>query len=388
MFAKIFSPLVDGASTLDSIVAEYPRAVQRRLTDRVGVEVIAKLERDHDISVATLRPADLWMPELGHLNTLLTPERGHYHSALAQYVLCLLPFAQECDLSLTTVPGDILYFKGFALTCGGRLTIRLRGVALTVESEKRSARFTRTDAGWVMELKYGACRVCHPQQNVLVVGGYNVDPQLIEPDDRPIDRESLNLAAERIFAGLELLATISEEYAMWCNRVLRQINVIGLADPTVRELKSRSNPARPGSIVLSHPASALLHAESCVHECTHLYFHLLALLTPILSDVTDTRLYYSSIVDRKRPLDRILFAYHATANILFFLERALQSSAPCGDAAFAQMKVHGPICEQLRETLAENAGALSRNAMAFWQESQDSVRALLSRYRLTSQVAR
>ena len=41
-----------------------------------------------------------------------------------------------------------------------------------------------------------------------------------------------------------------------------------------------------------------------------------------VDDGSDTILHYSPLVDRGRPLDRILFAFHACANILGFIARA------------------------------------------------------------------
>jgi HEXXH motif-containing protein len=46
-------------------------------------------------------------------------------------------------------------------------------------------------------------------------------------------------------------------------------------------------------------------------------------------DGTDTRLYYNPFLELNRPLDRILFSYHAFANVLLFC-RELATSGSTG----------------------------------------------------------
>jgi HEXXH motif-containing protein len=64
-------------------------------------------------------------------------------------------------------------------------------------------------------------------------------------------------------------------------------------------------------------------ADALVHEASHQYANLVSLAFP-LSNGTDSKLYYSALARRERPIDRVLFAFHAAGNIALFYADALK----------------------------------------------------------------
>ena len=124
--------------------------------------------------------------------------------------------------------------------------------------------------------------------------------------------------------ALAFIRTYAPIYAPWVQRVVRQI---ALLEATPGLVHSGSYGNRHGFIHASAWARPISLAEVLVHEASHQYFYLLSCLGPV-DDGTDDSLYYSPLVDRKRPLNRILFAYHACANILRFYRLSLANGAP------------------------------------------------------------
>ncbi|HEX5707813.1 MAG TPA: HEXXH motif-containing putative peptide modification protein, partial [Pyrinomonadaceae bacterium] len=90
-----------------------------------------------------------------------------------------------------------------------------------------------------------------------------------------------------------------------------------------------------------------------VHESSHLYLHLLCRLGPI-NDGTDKTLYYSPAVRRPRPLERILVAYHAFANMSLLYRLCMEVGIDDeGYCALNQEKTL-PQLEQLEAPLLDN----------------------------------
>lgn len=122
--------------------------------------------------------------------------------------------------------------------------------------------------------------------------------------------------------ALELLRRCTPMYFDWVVRVLRGIVPCQCGDSS--RTRSSSWLEAPGTVLVSAGPTPVLIAEMLVHEACHQYFYLLRRLGPV-NDTSDSTLYYSPAVDRDRPLDRILMAYHAFANVLLFYEAALSS---------------------------------------------------------------
>jgi HEXXH motif-containing protein len=111
------------------------------------------------------------------------------------------------------------------------------------------------------------------------------------------------------------LATLrqhSPPYARWVHGVLRDLAVF---PGTVERLRSGTASNQFGLSYVSTCDNAVALSESLVHESSHHYYHIARWLGPV-QDGSDERLYYSPAVQRERPLDRILLAYHAFANVI------------------------------------------------------------------------
>lgn len=76
---------------------------------------------------------------------------------------------------------------------------------------------------------------------------------------------------------------------------------------------------------MSQPNSLLEVGEVLIHECAHQHFHLACRVFPMKTETENGR-YFSPPVGRDRPLDMILIAYHAFANVLTYYERAFDMS--------------------------------------------------------------
>jgi hypothetical protein len=121
-----------------------------------------------------------------------------------------------------------------------------------------------------------------------------------------------------------LLGDYAPLYRRWVDRVVTDIIV---SRYKYGSSQSGSWREAPGTIQLSWSPEPISVAEALVHEASHQYAYQVYRVSP-LDDGSDTTLYYSSAARRPRPLERILFAYHAFANILLFYEEILKAGAP------------------------------------------------------------
>jgi HEXXH motif-containing protein len=161
-----------------------------------------------------------------------------------------------------------------------------------------------------------------PGARVLIVSGRQ-HAELV-PEGK-IPTETLDEKTPRDFlAAYELLAQYAPCYLPW---VLRMVNVLLPLHAAPGYSESGSSDFLPGVVGASVNTSALRLAELLVHEGTHQYFHNLTGLGRV-DDGSDQELYYSPVVRTQRPIDRILIAYHAFANILLFYRLCLENGIP------------------------------------------------------------
>jgi HEXXH motif-containing protein len=113
------------------------------------------------------------------------------------------------------------------------------------------------------------------------------------------------------------VADNSPAYLRWVERVLNGILVCHLEESA--RVVSGSEEDVPGLIHASFPCGRMDTAEVLVHECAHQYFYMLQRVGPV-DDGEDRELYWSAVARRRRPLSRILMAYHAIANVRLFYE--------------------------------------------------------------------
>jgi HEXXH motif-containing protein len=158
-----------------------------------------------------------------------------------------------------------------------------------------------------------------------------------------------------------LIERASPETFQWCGRVVT--DVIALAGDAGTS-RSGSNRDAPGQLALSVPASPLTLAELFVHECSHQYFHLAEELGPV-DDGSDSRLYWSPLTRSERPLDRILIAHHAVANIIRFYRAVAARGLDVDGHAEAELDRQA-VCLHALETTLEKTGALTDRGRALY----------------------
>lgn len=123
------------------------------------------------------------------------------------------------------------------------------------------------------------------------------------------EREFPAMCEELRTAG-NLLRTFAPEYLKWVRPMVRW--VVPLATPP-GGYASGGGQHLPGIIAVSGCCPPITLAESIVHEAAHQYLFLVTSFGRIA--VPDGRLYHSPLAKRQRPLERVVFAFHAAANI-------------------------------------------------------------------------
>ena len=103
-------------------------------------------------------------------------------------------------------------------------------------------------------------------------------------------------------------------FAPWIGRALRFVSPIHEL-PNV--MRSGSGRQWPGVAEISYCCEPVAIAEMLVHEATHQYYNILLMVEPV-TDGSDQKLYYSPVRRCERPIEMILLAYHAFANVLLF----------------------------------------------------------------------
>ena len=162
-----------------------------------------------------------------------------------------------------------------------------------------------------------------------------------------------NLTPEMVSSlegALSLLAEHAAPYLGWVERFVRDLLVLQ-GEPG--KLRSGSSSDLSGLVYLALPQEPAAVAEMLVHEGSHQYFHLISRIEPVV-DGSDSSLYFSPAVGRPRPLDRILVAYHAFANVSLLYSMCLASGL--SDKAYCRQKQAEliPQLEQLERPLISN----------------------------------
>lgn len=133
----------------------------------------------------------------------------------------------------------------------------------------------------------------------------------------PINR--IEKAIEKHTAAMELLTSQAPEYANWVTRVIRSVIPLETKNGGINSGSSR---LEQGIIHASIDCPVEGYAEMLVHEASHQYFYILRRLGRV-DDGSDTTLYFSPVKQKGRPIEMILFAYHAFANVVLLGRRCI-----------------------------------------------------------------
>ena len=155
-------------------------------------------------------------------------------------------------------------------------------------------------------------------------------------------------ASSNIAAALALLRECAPVYIDWILPVVRWALPVS-APPG--EFASGSGWHTPAVVAVSVPDGALTLAESFVHETAHQYFFLASRFTRLTEP--DDCLYYSPLAGRDRPLEMILVAFHAAANIASFYRLVADRCPDLAASDDATMRV-ARDCRILADHLRDN----------------------------------
>jgi hypothetical protein len=148
-----------------------------------------------------------------------------------------------------------------------------------------------------------------------------------------------------------LVANVSPEYLNWITRAIQYVVPVRAPNGS---MVSGSQGHRPGEVYMTDALEPIKLAEMLIHEASHQHFQIVTFLGPV-QDGTDDQLYYSPVVQKPRPIDKVLLAYHAFANVLFL--RMCQNRA-VGDQGFLEAnlrRLHEEV-EILQKPLETSSG--------------------------------
>ena len=177
-------------------------------------------------------------------------------------------------------------------------------------------------------------------------------PRYTVDDGAVLDTFSPSLI-ETLTQALDLLETHLPHYFDWVVRIIRRVAVVHFERNV---LYSGSPEHQYGTIHISDNARVLSVAEMLIHEASHQYFELLNKLGPTV-DPAHTELYYSPVKKCDRPLHKILFAYHAFANVMLFYRGVAESGLADSSSAKFQTVLNDEL-RQLEQPLLRNDAIL------------------------------
>jgi HEXXH motif-containing protein len=159
------------------------------------------------------------------------------------------------------------------------------------------------------------------------------------------------------------LAVAAPDYLGWIQQVTSDLVPVRAEG---ERMESRTNPHLPGRITATFPLTPLALGELLVHEASHLQLSLASEIAQ-LDDGTDAELYYSPAKKTMagRPIDKILLAFHAWANICAYYESCLEKNLDTDGWAERSLKAMKKETDELRDGL-EKSPALTNHGRALW----------------------
>jgi HEXXH motif-containing protein len=165
-------------------------------------------------------------------------------------------------------------------------------------------------------------------------------------------------------AAFDLIRRHSPEYLQWVDRGIRDIVPLAVGSET---MVSASHTQRWGEVYMTSALPPLKLAEMLVHEVSHQHYFFGGFLAAV-EDGSDTHLYYSPVKKTGRPIDKILLAYHAFANVVLFYRQCREAGL---DTGFEEAAIL-PELAQLEAPLRQTTG-LTALGRAFWEPLAESI---------------
>jgi len=281
-----------------------------------------------------------FQPEIGAA-LKLNHQPGMAIPAAAQLLLALHAggnFAAEWSCVFDTKAW--LMFRGHLFPAERQLEVVSRPGQVSISDPHGMVRFERRAGGmWIPTMMQGsfagiAPHIADSLGEGLYLTGFHSDRDtrnnFIWPDPALLaNPETLSVEKAAAADALKFIRDFGGGYAKWVERSVRCIGL--MITPDENKLSncymSASYPLIPGYVAFGFPnardrISAPEASENLVHEASHQYYQLLAAVFPV-STGEDTDLYHSALAKRARPVEKILLAYHAAANMTLFHYEAL-----------------------------------------------------------------
>jgi len=130
--------------------------------------------------------------------------------------------------------------------------------------------------------------------------------------------------------------------------------------------RSRSYEFFPGAVFADWQTGLQAAVEAVVHETAHHYFHLHTLGGHLVSPA-HTGLAWSPLTGRRRPLIRVLLAYHAIAYMSCLHRDWLDSGSADSPAATTALEVLGAQAAEYGRAIAAERDHLTARGLRFDQ---------------------
>ncbi|MGE0715448.1 MAG: HEXXH motif-containing putative peptide modification protein [Alphaproteobacteria bacterium] len=153
----------------------------------------------------------------------------------------------------------------------------------------------------------------------------NDDPST-QIDVRPMTRDALAAAGERLRAALALLDEGAPGFAGEVRALIRQVVLAGTGDDPALSFDGATTYMLWGSTLLNadHHPTRLALAEALVHESAHALLFGFTLGTPLVDNPTE-ELFKSPLRADPRPMDGIVHATYVAARIVAAMDALLAS---------------------------------------------------------------
>jgi len=346
----------------ETIASEYGRSVLSVFRERFH-HVFSKTGLDDLFSM--LLHADLpfelaWSSDLGNLYRVIRSgdeDQAMRNAAAFALMAGAKGFGSKWQLELNKATQ--FFWDDWALPRCDKLTVissdANASIKLSLNGDQTQIFFRRSFEGWK----------CQTQAVRLPSFGSGKHRLVLLPRNATLDSEvfnDVNAVALETFspAVIEVLTQTLDRleehlphYYDWVVRIIRRVVVLHTGR---NELYSGSPEHQYGTILISDNSRVLSVAEMLIHETSHQYLELLNKLGPTV-DPRHTELYYSPVKQCDRPLDKILLAYHAFANVMLFY----RGVSECGlaDSRFEKFQnVLNDELRQLEQPLLENDAIL------------------------------
>jgi HEXXH motif-containing protein len=322
----------------DQIICEYGRALLSLFLERHAAKLTQSCPGIVDLLEAWCNSEisfdSAWDASLGGIRTALVSESP-------DPVVCAIRFAGHlCSNGVPAAWGarftQPMRIKWGNLLFPRSLEVRVSGAhdsfaVELVDATRQLLRLNlrRTPQGW---------RSAHTQQlpncvldshEIRLVAEDSLDctdlPQTNGAPSHLLSEEILGICRQTA----DLMRHYTPGYLRWVDKVLRHVIAMRGADD---RLRSCSDGDFPGTIGISFPGRCISIAEMLVHEASHQYFHIAKKLGAV-HDGSDKCTYHSPVKGQDRPIEAILLAFHAFANVFLFyrlcIEAGLEDNGYC-----------------------------------------------------------